>query len=106
MPLREAVSQAVAQGPLNRQEILQEIGKLGYKFNAKNPMKSLDVFLYGTGKHLFKRVDGKFSLAGSTAKKGTAKPAKAKRTMSAEGRKKIAATARARWAKVRAGKGK
>ena len=103
MPLREAVSKAVSQRPLNRQEILKEVGKLGYKFNSKNPMKSLDVFLYGTGKHLFKRVDGKFSLSGNrTRKNGTGHPARAKRTMSAEGRRKIAAAARARWARVRA----
>lgn len=101
MTLRDAVTKAVAQRSLDRREILQEVGKLGYKFNSKNPMKSLDVFLYGTGKHLFKRVDGKFSLSG-----GTAKPAKTKRTMSPEARKKIAAAAKARWAKVRAAKGK
>ena len=42
------------------------------------------------------------ALVGESAAVTVAKPAKKKRTMSAAGRAKIAAAARARWAKVRA----
>ena len=109
MTLREAVTKAVSSRSLTRREILQEVQNLGYRFKSKNPGKSLDVFLYGTGKHLFNRVDGKFALlAGSTsgadAKKGNAKPVRAKRKMSAAARAKISAAAKARWARVKAGK--
>ena len=45
------------------------------------------------------------SLAGDAAA-SAGKPARKKRTMSAAGRAKIAAAARARWAKVRAAKKK
>ena len=60
LSLREAVTKAVGKKPLTKQEILSEVEKVGYRFGAKQPIKSLEVFLYTTGKKFLKRVDGKF----------------------------------------------
>ncbi len=85
---------------------------LGYKSKAKNVLGSVGNLLYGK-KSPFKSKGGKFYLAegaagGSNDGNGlnaeTPKPARKKRKMSPEGRAKIAAAARARWAKARAGK--
>jgi hypothetical protein len=43
-------------------------------------------------------------LEGTSTKKATQKPAKARHKMSAAGRRRIAAAQRARWAKIRAAK--
>src|SRR5436190_22731915 len=98
--LRDMVITALTKGPLSRAEILQEVQNLGYRFNSKNPSKSLDVFLYGAGKALIKRVDGKFSLAGrSSGNRADVKNGAAsftKRSMSPEARKKIGAAQKAR----------
>jgi len=109
MPLREAVTQVLSGGAKTRQELLRGVQQLGYRFSATDPMNSLQAFLYGTGKKLFTREDGKFALVGgasgaTSAKNGANKPAKVKRTMSPAARKKIAAAQRARWAKVKAAK--
>ena len=110
MPLREAIVQVLSAGPQTRQEILDGVQRVGYRFAATDPMNSLQAFLYGPGKKLFIRHDGKFGLAGGASsaagavKNGADKPAKAKRTMSAAARKKIAAAQKARWAKFKAAK--
>jgi hypothetical protein len=59
MSLKEAVTRATRNKPMTRQEILKAIGKLGYKFTAKDPMNSLNVTLYTKGN--FKNANGKFS---------------------------------------------
>jgi hypothetical protein len=61
LSLREAVAKAVGKKPLTKQEILTEVEKVGYRFGAKKPIKSLEVFLYTTGKKMLKRVNGKFA---------------------------------------------
>ena len=60
MSLREAVRQATARKPLTKAEILEAIGKLGYKFNTSSPLNSLSSVLYGDKKE-FQNVGGRFS---------------------------------------------
>jgi hypothetical protein len=60
--LRDTVVEALAQKPLNRQEILDAVLKSGYVFSAKDPLNSLSTLLY-TDKKTFKNKDGKFSAA-------------------------------------------
>jgi hypothetical protein len=106
MPLREALIIVLSQGSKTKHELLEGVRKIGYRFAASDPMNSLQAFLYGSGKKLFQRVDGKFALAGgaSSSSNGPAKPAKAKRTMSLQARKRISEAVKARWAKQKAAK--
>src|SRR5204862_3009870 len=64
MSLREALLKVLAQGPRTKNELLEDVQKIGYRFTATDPMNSLQAFLYGTGKSLFNRVEGRFSLIG------------------------------------------
>ena len=59
MSLKEAVTRVTRSKPMTRQEILEAIKKVGYKFTAKDPMNSLSVTLYTKGN--FKNRNGKFS---------------------------------------------
>ena len=61
LSLKEAVIEVTKDKPLDKQEILQAIKKLGYKFTAKDPINSLNVVLYS--KRQFKNDDGRFSPA-------------------------------------------
>ena len=61
LSLREAVRQATARKPLTKAEILEAIGKLGYKFSTSNPSNSLNSVLYGDKKE-FKNFNGRFGL--------------------------------------------
>ena len=61
MSLREAVVEATRKKPMNKQEILEEIHRLGYRFSAKDPVNSLNTVLYSNKQ--FKNVDGRFSPA-------------------------------------------
>jgi hypothetical protein len=61
MSLRDAVLKATSEKPLTKEEILKAVDKLGYKFNTKNPLASVNVVLYS--KKQFKQADGKFSPA-------------------------------------------
>jgi hypothetical protein len=105
LTMKAAVTQALQGAALKKAEILDALKASGYKFNTKNPGNSLGVLLYGN-KQLFKNTKGVFSLAkGSTApaKAAPAKSAKPKKKgkMSAEGRARIAAAQKKRWAKVK-----
>jgi hypothetical protein len=110
MSLRDAVLTATAGGPLNKQEILDAIHKLGYRFTTKNPMNSLGVILYGKNPK-FHNENGRFSPAGGAPAPRPAAPAngsagafsRSKRTLSPEARERIAAAQRARWAKAKGG---
>ena len=108
--LREAVLQATANAPLTKEEILNRVKALGYRFSTNNPLNSLGVILYGKNPR-FKNQDGRFSPTGSvssqTAQKSQpakATPKKGRRQLSPEARERIAAAQRARWAKRKAGK--
>jgi hypothetical protein len=59
MSLRKAVEEATRKRPMNKQEILDEIHRMGYRFSAKDPVNSLNTVLYS--KKQFKNVGGKFS---------------------------------------------
>lgn len=101
MSLREAVSQALAHGPLSRKELAKAVAELGYVSKAKDPLASMGVFLYSKNSP-FLRKEGKFFLpegarAGTTST-GNGMTPKKKRTMSPEARAKISASQRAAWA--------
>ena len=61
MSLKQAVSEATRKKALSKQEILDEIQRMGYRFTAKDPINSLNTVLY-TNKQ-FKNLDGKFTPA-------------------------------------------
>jgi hypothetical protein len=109
--LRDAVLQATSGTQLTKEEILERVQALGYRFSTKNPMNSLGVILYGKNPK-FRNENGRFSVPGTKAAGGgtamAAAPARGggrkRRTMSPEARARIAAAQRARWAKARGGK--
>jgi hypothetical protein len=103
--LREAVLQATANSPLTKEEILDRVKALGYRFATNNPLNSLGVILYGKNPR-FKNEGGRFSpMSASSAQKSNggqgAKSGgkKGRRQLSPEARERIAAAQRARWAK-------
>ncbi len=59
LSLRQAITQATRQQPLTKQEILDAVLKLGYRFDTKKPIGSINSILYGEPK--FKNRDGRFS---------------------------------------------
>jgi hypothetical protein len=61
LSLKQAVVEVTKSKPLTKQEILDAIKKLGYRFSAKDPINSLNVVLYS--KRQFKNQEGKFSPA-------------------------------------------
>lgn len=115
LSLREAVLQVVSSGALTKEEILDQVKGLGYKFSTSNPLNSLGVILYGKNPK-FKNEQGRFSLAGGASSgagktggkaggNGSASNAGAfnrkRRQLSPEARERIAAAQRARWAKAK-----
>ena len=62
MSLKEAVLEALGSGKKTKQEILDAVGRSGYKFTTSNPLNSLGVILYGK-KPRFKNDNGYFSVA-------------------------------------------
>ena len=63
MNIREAVAKVTAKKPLTIREIVEEVQKIGYRFQSSNPVNSVGAYLYGAGKKEFKRTDGKFTPA-------------------------------------------
>lgn len=59
--LSDAVKQVTKEKPLSRQEILEAVQAIGYKFKAKDPLNSLSTLLY-TDKTI-KNHGGKFGPA-------------------------------------------
>jgi len=117
LSLREAVLRATSQRPMTKEEILEAVKALGYKFSTDNPLNSLGVILYGK-RPRFKNDHGRFSSSERSAnsgggalpasKAGTAagggKKSGARRQLSPEARERIAAAQRARWAKAKSAK--
>jgi hypothetical protein len=118
MSMREIITKALTErGPLSRKELGQAVVDLGYRSKAKNVLGSIGNLLYGKNSP-FKSKGGKFHLSegggaalGEGADHGDGfqgevpSPRKRKRRkMSPEGRARIAAAARARWAKVKRSK--
>jgi hypothetical protein len=99
--LRELVVQVLREGPKTKEEVLEAVQQLGYRFQTNNPLNSLGVILYGRSPKL-NRVEGRFSLPG---KGGGAVPKSGggKRQMSAAARERIAEAQRKRWAATRKG---
>jgi hypothetical protein len=62
MSLREAIIQVTTKRPLTKQEIVQEVQTLGYRFGGKDPIRVIDVIVYGK-KTRFKNEEGRFSPA-------------------------------------------
>src|SRR5688572_29849829 len=106
LSLRDAVLQATSKGPLSKEQILEAVKGLGYRFSTNNPLNSLGVILYGKNPK-FKNSDGRFSPLGVTnaARAGNTGARNSKRgKLSPEARARIAAAQRARWAKVKGAK--
>jgi hypothetical protein len=61
MTLKEAILRVTRARPLSKRDILAAIGRLGYKFQSKNPMNSMSVLLYKD--KAFKNFGGKFGPA-------------------------------------------
>jgi hypothetical protein len=106
--MREAVIQALARGPLTRKDLVPAVEALGFKFETQNPLNSIGSVLYGKNSPV-KTKNGKVYLqaaARSTeaapSAADTAPAPKPKRTVSPEGKARIAAAQRARWAKQKA----
>lgn len=108
LSLRDAVLQVTSRGPLTKQEILDGVQQLGYRFSTNNPANSLGVILYGKNPR-FKNDDGRFSPAGApTSPRGQSSTQNGgrgkRRKLSPEARERIAAAQRARWAKSKGSK--
>lgn len=104
--MREAIQQATSAQPLSVREIVDAIQKIGFRFKSKNPYNSVGAYLYGKeGRKYFSKTDGKFSAlpAGAASQAGGSRR-RGKRTLSAAGRRAIAAAARKRWAQYKAAK--
>src|SRR5439155_8126690 len=99
MPLREAVIQVTSQKPLSRSEIVEAVKGVGYRFQTKAPLNSLNMILYSKSSG-FRRENGKFIPPRKLGAKEQTMPI-AKRTMSRATRAKIRAAARKRWAKIK-----
>jgi hypothetical protein len=80
---------------MTKQEIHDAVVRLGYRFKSKDPFNVLGVVLYGK-KPRFRNEGGRFSPEGSPASWAANN---GRRGMSEEGRARIAAAQRARWAK-------
>jgi hypothetical protein len=107
MSMREAVLQALSQGPLARKELVKAVEDVGYVFSTRNPLNSIGSILYAKNTPV-KSKAGKFYLPGSAATATSARagnaavPAptrKKKRKVSAEARARMSAAQKARWAK-------
>lgn len=61
MNIREAIVRVTAKKPLSVREIVEAVQKIGYRFQSANPVNSVGAYLYGAGKKVFKRTDGKFA---------------------------------------------
>ncbi|MDX1952409.1 MAG: hypothetical protein SFY81_09500 [Verrucomicrobiota bacterium] len=105
LTLKQAVLNALARRPMNKQELLEDIQNQGYRFSTNNPANSLGVVLYGKSPR-FNNHNGFFSLEGETPSNASTAPASdekpSRRQMSEEARKRIAEAAKARWKKAKA----
>ena len=106
--LREAVLQVTSKGPLSKEDILERVKGLGYRFSTNNPLNSLGVILYGKNPK-FKNEGVRFSPTGNTSSSPKQSstpslPSRKRRKLSPEAREKIAAAQRARWAKTKTNK--
>jgi len=59
MSLKEAVLQVTRAKPLARQEIIDAVRKIGYKFTTKDPLNSLNMVIYSS--KALKNLGGRFA---------------------------------------------
>lgn len=59
LSLKEAVLKVTDKGSLTKQEILEAVRQLGYKFATNDPLNSLGVILYGKSPR-FRNENGRF----------------------------------------------
>jgi hypothetical protein len=97
MPLRDAVIQVTARRAMTKEEIVEAVQRLGYRFTGKDPLNVVGVVVYGKNP-AFRNEGGRFSPIGRTAPA----PSTGKRMMSPAARERIAAAQRARWARQQA----
>jgi hypothetical protein len=111
--MREAILEALSDRPLSRKELLKAVQAIGFRFTTKNPLNSISSVLYAKGTPIKKTLEGKFYVeSGAPAGKGGVSETagdsptlkRKRRKLSPEGRARIAAAARARWARQRAAK--
>jgi hypothetical protein len=102
LSVKQAVVKVTSRKPMTKEEILEEVGKLGVVIRSDDPFNYLNTILYGKNPR-FSREDGKFSLGQRERSAVTAKPATAQRSkkkrFSAEALAKMSAAAKARWSK-------
>jgi hypothetical protein len=105
MSMREAVLKALSKGPVARKDLVAAVEDVGYVFTTKNPLNSLGSVLYARNTPI-KNKNGRFYLPGGAdaANLGpeaapAQEPGKKKRTMTPEGKARISAAQKARWAK-------
>jgi hypothetical protein len=107
MSMREAVLKVLSQGPLARKDLVKAVEAVGYVFTTKNPLNSIGSILYAKNTPV-KSKGGQFYLPENAAtvtpeqtrNAETQAPAKKKRRkVSAEGRARMSAAQKARWAK-------
>jgi hypothetical protein len=114
MSMREAALKSLSNGPVARKDLVKAVEAVGYKFTSNDPLNSLGSVLYAKNGPI-KNKDGKFYVKGGALDGGSYNgngmqadnaqpPTKKKRKMSAAGRARIAAAAKAVWAKRKAGK--
>jgi hypothetical protein len=105
--LKSAVLRVVSNQARTKEEILDAVKQMGYRFKTSNPMNSLGVILYGKSPK-FRRENGRFSYSGPSpqveSNNSAASPKPKGRKISPEGLARIAAAQRARWAKQKAGR--
>jgi hypothetical protein len=63
MSLREEVLQVMANRHLTRQEIVEEVQKIGCRFKTSNPLNTLSSVVYGKNPNFRKDTKGRFSAA-------------------------------------------
>jgi hypothetical protein len=59
MSLREAIIQVTSAKPLTKEEILEAVKKIGYRFSTSKPLASINSHLYQKG--AFVRHNGRFA---------------------------------------------
>ena len=62
LSLKQAIAKVTRGNPLTKDEIYRAVTKLGYHFKTDQPLKSINVTLYGKNPK-FRKAGGKFSLA-------------------------------------------
>jgi hypothetical protein len=113
MSLREALFKTLAIRPLARSEVVKAVEGMGFRFTTKDPLNSISSILYAKNTPIKRNPEGKYYIDGGAQTGGKEKgdsgngqssTGRKKRKMSPEGKARIAAAQRARWAKQKSAK--